>query len=85
MYVTSPINIYENAELITSRFLAQDAALLSHVSHVDEGQPLFCEGDDADYIYEILEGVVRTSKLLSDGAPSGAVFRLSWRSGGSQP
>ncbi len=67
MYVTSPINIYGNAELITSRFLAQDAALLSHVSHVDEGQPLFCEGDDADYIYEILEGVVRTSKLLSDG------------------
>jgi CRP/FNR family transcriptional regulator len=67
MYVTSPISIFENAELLSTRFLAEDAARLSHVSHFDRGHPLFCEGDDADYIYEILEGVVRTSKLLFDG------------------
>ena len=67
MYVTSPINIFENAELLSTRFLAEDAARLSHISQIAAGQPLFCDGDDADYLYEILEGVVRTSKLLFDG------------------
>ena len=67
MYVTSPVGVFKNAQLITSRFLLEDAARLSHVTHIAEGQALFCEGDDADFIYEILEGVVRTSKLLSDG------------------
>jgi len=67
MYVTSPISIFENAELLSTRFLAEDAARFSHMSQVAAGQPLFCEGDEADYLYEILEGVVRTSKLLFDG------------------
>jgi CRP/FNR family transcriptional regulator, nitrogen fixation regulation protein len=35
--------------------------------HFADGQEIFCEGDDATHIYEIVSGAVRTSKVLSDG------------------
>jgi len=31
------------------------------------GESLYYEGDDASFVYEVLEGVLRTSKVLSDG------------------
>ncbi len=67
MYVTSPINIFENAELISTPVLAAESDRLCHVTQLSDGHSLFHDGDEADFIYEILEGVVRTSKLLCDG------------------
>lgn len=67
MYVTSPIN-YLNAEPVNPAGLfAGETEIRSHVSTADAGHTLFCEGDDADFVYEVLEGVVRTSKVLCDG------------------
>ena len=31
------------------------------------GEPLFCEGDDADFVYEVLDGAVCSYSLLPDG------------------
>ena len=67
MYVTSPIS-YLEAEPVSNAFdLDEVKSERSHISTADAGQPLFCEGDDADFVYEVLEGVVRTSKVLCDG------------------
>jgi len=37
------------------------------VKHVEAGQPLFHEGDMANTVFQVIDGVVRTSKLLSNG------------------
>ena len=39
----------------------------SHTRCYDAHVPIFCEGDDADFLYEVLEGVICSSRLLSDG------------------
>ncbi|MCR9139673.1 MAG: helix-turn-helix domain-containing protein [Alphaproteobacteria bacterium] len=67
MYVTSPIGIFEHSEIRLPHFVEAETAKHSHFSTAEAGHRMFCEGDDAIYIYEILEGVVRTSKLLFDG------------------
>ena len=37
------------------------------VHELDMHDPLFCEGDDASFIYEVLDGVVCNYRLLADG------------------
>ncbi|MEM8812147.1 MAG: helix-turn-helix domain-containing protein [Pseudomonadota bacterium] len=39
----------------------------SRIRRLDAGDALFYEGDEAGYVYEVLEGAIRTSKILSDG------------------
>ena len=67
MYVTSTTSA-TNSEIHflpkTEEHAAND---LAQVRVISVGQNLFYEGDDADYIYEILSGVTRSSKILSDG------------------
>ena len=43
MYVTSPINMVEDAELFSSRFFTPETDRLSHVTHLSDGQVL-CDG-----------------------------------------
>ena len=38
-----------------------------HVHELDTHDPLFCEGDDASFIYEVLDGVLCNYRLLADG------------------
>lgn len=38
-----------------------------HVHELDTHDPLFCEGDDASFIYEVLDGVLSNYRLLADG------------------
>ena len=38
-----------------------------HVHGLDTHDPLFCEGDDASFIYEVLDGVLSNYRLLADG------------------
>jgi len=67
MYVTSPIS-YLEAEPVTTPYLAYDRDHdHCHLRNAEAGHSMFCEGDDADYVYEVVEGVVRTSKMLCDG------------------
>lgn len=39
----------------------------SHVRCYDAHGPIFCEGDNADFLYEVLDGVICSSRLLPDG------------------
>jgi len=67
MYVTSPVDYFENAQPIPPTWSEDVAAEFSCVTTIHTGHSLFCEGDDADFVYKIIEGVVRTSKVLMDG------------------
>lgn len=37
------------------------------IRRLSAGESLYFEGDDASFVYEVLEGVLRTSKVLCDG------------------
>lgn len=39
----------------------------AQVRRLAAGESLYYEGDDASFVYEVLEGVLRTSKVLCDG------------------
>lgn len=66
MYVTSPVNYFENAQPIPA--WSEDVAPeFSCEKTIHMGHHLFCEGDDADFVYKVIEGVVRTSKVFIDG------------------
>ena len=67
MYVTSPVNYFESAQPTPQTWSEEVASDISHVNTIHAGHHLFCEGDDADFVYKIIEGVVRTSKVLMDG------------------
>ncbi len=67
MYVTSPVSYFEPVSIDDVMHQHELEPAVYHTSTAEAGQPLFCEGDDADFVYEVLEGVVRTSKLLCDG------------------
>ncbi|MGI9351524.1 MAG: helix-turn-helix domain-containing protein [Rhizobiaceae bacterium] len=67
MYVTSPLRVSDSE-------IAYPVSLPRKLdnSNVQEiklgvGENLFFEGDNARYIYEVIEGVVRSSKVLMDG------------------
>lgn len=44
-----------------------NARVPTSVRHVKAGQPLFHEGDAANTVFQVIDGVARTSKLLSNG------------------
>jgi CRP-like cAMP-binding protein len=67
MYVTSPINYLEAEQVTNALFLSEATPECSHTRNTHAGHTIFCEGDKADFVYEVLEGVVRTSKVLCDG------------------
>ncbi len=66
MYVTSPVSIFKDSAAISGDIGVGGAAHTPTIN-CSNGQPLFFEGDDAEHVYEIVEGVVRTSKILFDG------------------
>ncbi|MFD0914827.1 helix-turn-helix domain-containing protein [Pseudahrensia aquimaris] len=68
MYVTSP-NHYVDSDIsrVSRDFLASEVFERAAIRSLPEESLLFCEGDEAVQVYEILEGVVRTSKVLCDG------------------
>lgn len=71
MYVTSPISVMENSQPPVAHFAnghdCEAVTTYGHDSSLRSGQALFRDGDEANFIYEVVSGVVRTSKLLSDG------------------
>jgi len=38
-----------------------------HMLELEIHEPLFCEGDDAAFVYEVLDGVLCNYRLLADG------------------
>ena len=66
MYVTSPVSIFKNSTTVSAD-IGDGGTAHTQIANHAVGQPLFFEGDDARYVYEIVEGVVRTSKILFDG------------------
>lgn len=67
MYVTSPASIIRIPETATVQPIIRGTNTGAQIIPMPSGRPLFRDGDDADHVYEIVEGVVRSSKLLLDG------------------
>lgn len=65
MYVTSASNFPLSEALTLDGLLASQ--FTNNERLIKAGKPLFHEGDTAEYIYQIVEGVVRSSKLLANG------------------
>ena len=62
----------QTADIETTRTASRDRwyeipAMQQQVQELAAHSPLFFQGSDADYIYEILEGVVCCSRVLADG------------------
>src|SRR5512144_531968 len=67
---TTPANV-DFSGLIVCKGLGQQAtrhvAAISIVQKLSPGKTLFSEGDEADNVYEVVQGTLRLYKLLSDG------------------
>ncbi|MGI9354394.1 MAG: helix-turn-helix domain-containing protein [Rhizobiaceae bacterium] len=67
MYVTAPNNFLD-AKLVVSQLpLVDYAPSSSSIKTIAAGSMIFCEGDESLFVYEVFQGVVRTSKFLCDG------------------
>ena len=67
MYVTSPVKTLESEIAYAIDFDRGLSRIRCQEMTFEGGDALFFEGDEADYIYEVMEGVVRSSKVLIDG------------------
>jgi CRP/FNR family transcriptional regulator len=67
---TAPANV-DFSGLIVCKGLGQQAtkhiAAISIVQKLNPGKTLFSEGDEAENVYEVVQGTLRLYKLLSDG------------------
>ena len=67
MYVTSAKSITENVDFPALMAFDDATGKYSQIRSLQSGQSLFCEGDDAGLVYQVIEGVVRTCKVLRNG------------------
>ena len=67
MYVTSPNHFFGSEPILSNEAFKIEGDDMSAVRTLEAGSVLFCEGDQSDCVYEVLEGVLRTSKILCDG------------------
>lgn len=67
MYVTAPHNFLDAEPVVNQLLLDDGTHPNSSVKTIAAGSMIFCEGDESHFVYEIIQGVVRTSKFLSDG------------------
>ena len=67
MYVTSPNHFFDAEPVHIQNLLSAETNGRSITRTISAGNLLFCEGDESLQVYEILEGVVRSSKILCDG------------------
>ena len=67
MYVTSPVQTIES-EIIFPLIEGDTIEITNPLEATfEEGANLFFAGDEAEYVYEVIEGVVKSSKVLMDG------------------
>lgn len=67
MYVTAATSFRDHTNPIVFPMATGVRPEASSLRRLKAGQALFCEGDSADCVYQVVEGVVRTSKMLSNG------------------
>lgn len=67
MFVTNPNQFREATPLHAAALLAKNDPVDAPTRIIQANEPLFCEGDESLVVYEIVEGVVRSSKILCDG------------------
>ena len=67
MYVTAPTHFFDAEPIMVQDLLDLGNGSKSMTRTVSAGTLLFCEGDESLQVYEIIEGVVRSSKMLCDG------------------
>ena len=66
--------MYAASEIKLSNCNKQTDGLWNHILETGQielslcaGEPLYCQGDDADFVYEVLDGVFCCYSLLADG------------------
>src|SRR6476620_9432206 len=73
--------MYSNAVAQKPRLIGELSAASDRISVSDfkygRGAEIFGEAEPADYIYQVIEGAVRTHKLLPDGRRQIGAFHLS--------
>lgn len=67
MFVTAPNHFFDAVPLHATAILAKDFGNDAVTRTFHPGDLVFCEGDESLFVYEVVEGVVRTSKILCDG------------------
>ena len=67
MYVTSPIRALESHIVFPKNAYEVNRPSTTQELTFKCGENLFFAGDEADYVYEVVEGVVKSSKVLIDG------------------
>jgi len=66
--VTAPVGVVNG--------LFGSSTLVGAAMHFERNSEIYGEGEPADYIYKVLSGTVRTSKVLSDGRRQIGAFYL---------
>lgn len=67
MYVTSPTMPVDSEICFSGNAEEEFCSGSFQIKNIAANNCVFHEGDDAEYLYEVLEGVVRSSKVLIDG------------------
>ena len=67
MYVTSPATTLKSEIHFPLEAVDNKASRQYQELTIKEGENLFFTGDEAEFVYEVIEGVVRSSKVLMDG------------------
>lgn len=67
MYVTAPHNFLDADQVVNKLLLENEKSPHASIKSVNAGSMIFCEGDESRFVYEVVGGVVRTSKFLCDG------------------
>lgn len=67
MYVTFANGTERGTIPVPLGLVDRDCISATRVRTLRAGQRVFCEGDTSEFVYQVLEGVVRTSKLMANG------------------
>lgn len=67
MYVTSPLKDVDSQIVFPLDIIENNENAFAREVIFNSGENLFFAGDEADYVFEVVSGVVRSSKVLMDG------------------
>lgn len=67
MYVTFTNNSINATTPIPLGLINEGDILATQIHTLKAGQPLFHEGDKSEFVYQVLEGLLRTSKVMANG------------------
>ena len=67
MYVTFNKDANNSTTQIPLGLVNEGEILTTQIHTLKAGQPLFYEGDKSEFVYQVLEGLLRTTKVMANG------------------